>query len=113
MGDFQVKQFTYAQTAQIRRISKKMVEVMQREVGQGQLKNLVQSLVVDKIESAMKTATSRIYPLEPIHIHKVKIVKKPKLDILKLMEIHDKDTGDDGVAVAANEPEEAKNLLAA
>jgi len=108
--DFQVKQFTYAQTAQIRRIRRKMVEVMQREVGNGALKNLVQGLVVDKIESAMKTATSRIYPLEPIHIHKAKIVKKPKLDITKLMEIHEK-CDDEGVAVNATEPEEAKNLL--
>jgi len=110
--DFQVKVFTYAQTAQIRRIRKRMINVMQQEVANGGLKNLVQSLVVDKIESHMKTATSRIFPLDPIHIHKVKIIKKPKLDITKLMEIHDRDT-DEGVAVANNESEEAKNLLSA
>lgn len=104
--DFQVKQFTYAQTGQVRRIRKKMVQVLQQEVAQGNLKNLVQGLVVDKLESAIKHATSRIYPLDPIHIHKVKIVKKPKLDITKLMEVHEKDDG-----VAVNESEEAKNLL--
>lgn len=110
--DFQVKVFTYAQSAQIKRIRKKMIQVMQQEVSQGALKNLVQSLVVDKIESAMKQATSRIYPLEPIHIHKVKIIKKPKLDILKLMEIHDKDA-DEGTAVntGAGEAVEAQNTL--
>lgn len=109
--DFQVRQFTYAQTAQIRKIRRKMVQIMQQEVAQGQLKNLVQSLVVDKIESAIKQATSRIFPLEPVHIQKVKIVKKPKLDITKLMEIHDKSTDDAGIPV--DEEEGAKNLLAA
>lgn len=106
--DFQVKAFTYAQTAQIRKIRKKMVQIMQQEVAAGQLKNLVQALVVDKIESAIKHATSRIFPLEPIHIQKVKIVKKPKLDVTKLMEIHEKGQGDEGVAVESD----VKNLLA-
>ncbi|CAD7963618.1 unnamed protein product [Amoebophrya sp. A120] len=112
--EHQVKVFTYAQSAQIKNIRKKMVQTVQQIVAQGQLKDLVKYLVIDKIEGDIKTATNRIYPLDPVHIQKVKIVKKPKLDIVKLMEIHDSnDAGDEGVAVDATEPEEAKNLLAA
>jgi len=70
-------------------------------------------LIIDKIESDIKSATNRIYPLDPVHIQKVKIIKKPKLDISKLMEVHDTTGGDEGVAVVdTTEPEEAKNLLA-
>jgi len=111
--DHQVKVFTYAQTAQIRKIRKRIVQTLQQEVGAGQLKDLVQQLVVDGLEKNIMQNTQRIYPLDPVHIHKVKIVKKPKLDVAKLMEIHDK-AEDEGVnTTAAAEDSEAKNLLAA
>lgn len=110
--DTQVKNFCYAQTAQIRRIRKRMVQIMQAEVGKGQLRDVVKSLIVNKIEGLMKTQTNRIFPLDPVHIFKVKILKKPKIDISKLMEIHEKGGDDEGVAVATDEAEEAKNLLA-
>merc|ERR1712190_367093 len=106
--DAQVKQFTYAQTAQIKRIRKRVQTVLTTEVANGPLRELVSALTVDKIEGQIKTATNRIFPLDPVHIYKAKLIKKPKLDIAKLMEIHDKE-GDDGVAVdAAPEDAEAK-----
>lgn len=107
--EFQEKIFTYAQTAQLRKIRKRMVQVMQQEVGKGQLRETVKALIVGKIETAMKQQTTRIFPLEPVHIVKAKIVKKPKMDIVKLMEIHEKGEMDEGVAV--EEEPEAKNLL--
>jgi small subunit ribosomal protein S3Ae len=109
----QVKQFTYAQTAQVRKIRKKIVQVLQTEVAGGQLKDMVSKLCLDSLENTMKQATTRIFPLDPIHIYKVKIVKKPKVDITKLLEVHDKDDGD-GVPIEGQKEEaaEAKNLLA-
>ncbi|CAD7944592.1 unnamed protein product [Amoebophrya sp. A25] len=112
--DHQVKVFTYAQTAQIKAIRKKMVATVQQIVGAGQLKDLVKFLIMDKIETDIKSATNRVYPLDPVHIHKVKIIKKPKLDITKLMEVHDMSgAADEGAPVDPTEPEEAKNLLTA
>lgn len=109
----QQKLFTYAQTAQVRKIRKKIVQVMQTEVAAGQLKDLVSKLCVDSLENSMKQATTRVFPLDPIHIYKVKIVKKPKVDITKLWEIHDS-AEDAGVPVEGQKAEEegAKNLLA-
>jgi len=110
----QVKAYTYAQTAQIRRMRRRMVQIMQTEAAKGQLNDLVKGLVVEKFENAMKAATQRIFPLDPLCIHKVKVVKKPKLDIVKLMEIHEKSTGDEGVTVDdTNQEPEAKNLMTA
>jgi len=109
----QVKQFTYAQSSQIRKIRKKITQTLQAEVGAGALKDMVSSLVVDKYESKIRDATNRIYPLDPIHIYKVKLVKKPKLDVTKLWEIHGNQE-DEGVAATGTVEEEgAKNLLAA
>lgn len=109
----QVKQFTYAQSAQIRKIRKKIVQVLQTEVAAGQLKDMVSKLCVDSLENTMKVATTRVFPLDPIHIYKVKIVKKPKVDITKLWESHDKEE-ETGVPVEnqAKEEDGAKNLLA-
>lgn len=109
----QVKVFTYAQAAQIKRIRKKIVGVLQSVVSTCELKDLVKHLVADKIEADIKSATNRIYPLDPVHIQKVKIVKRPKLDITKLMEIHDKTTGDENAGLAMDEDEGAQNLLSA
>lgn len=113
-NDGQVKAYTYAQTAQIKKMRKRMVQVMQAEAAKGQLTDLVKGLVVEKFENAMKAATQRIFPLDPLCIHKVKVVKKPKMDIVKLMEIHEKSGNDDGVVVNdADQDPEAKNLMSA
>lgn len=109
----QKRVFTFAQSAQIKKIRKKMVSTVQGVVGNGRLQDLVKHLIADKIESDVKTATNRIFPLDPVHIQKVKIIKKPKFDITRLFEIHDKG-GDEGVAM--DDPEqnpEAVNLLTA
>jgi len=107
--DHQVKQTTYAQTAQIRKIRKRITNSLQTEIAKGQLNDLVKGLSNEKFETELKRQTHRIFPLDPLVIHKVKIVKKPKLDLTKLMEIHDK-SGDDGVAMVA-ETEETENLV--
>lgn len=109
--DHQVSMFTYAQSAQIKRIRKKIVATLQAEISQKSLAAFVQSLLMDKIETEIRKTCERVYPLDPVHIQKVKIIKKPKLDITKLMEVHDKTVEDDGIAV--DEPEEAQNTLTA
>lgn len=111
-ADAQVKAYTYAQTAQIRRMRRRMVQIMQTEGGKGGLNELVKGLIVEKFENAMKAATQRIFPLDPLCIHKVKVVKKPKMDIVKLMEIHEKGAADEGMTVDDGDQEpEAKNLM--
>ena len=108
----QVKAYTYAQTAQIKKMRKRMVQVMQAEAAKGQLSDLVKGLIVERFENAMKAATNRVFPLDPLCIHKVKVVKKPKMDIVKLMEIHEKSGADNGAVVDdADQDPEAKNVL--
>merc|ERR1712137_681832 len=84
----QVKTNCYAQSAQIRKIRKKMVTIMANEAGTVQLRELVKKLIPESIGKEIEKQTQSIYPLKDVHIRKVKILKKPKFDITKLMELH-------------------------
>merc|ERR1711948_194484 len=84
----QVKTNCYAQTAQIRKIRKKMVDIMISEASKVQLRDLVKKLIPESIGKEIEKQTQGIFPLKDCLIRKVKILKKPKFDITKLMEMH-------------------------
>ena len=84
----QEKKTCYAQSRQIRSIRKKMVEIMIRESSASDLKEVVSKLIPDSIGKDVEKACQSIYPLHDVHIRKVKVLKKPKLDVGKLMELH-------------------------
>jgi small subunit ribosomal protein S3Ae len=109
-----IKTNCYAQSAQIRKIRKKMTELMTKEAATVQLRELVKKLIPDSIGKEIEKQTQGIYPLQSVHIRKCKILKKPKFDITKLMELH-QDSGDHdtGAALGRPEAEEAQNLITA
>ncbi len=88
----QVKKTTYAQTAQIREIRKKMFEIMTREAGSVDLKELVQKFIPEAIGREIEKACRNIYPLQNVFIRKAKILKAPRLDVSKLLELHGETT---------------------
>jgi len=110
----QVKANCYAQTAQIRKIRKRMVEIMTNEAGKGQLRDLVKKLIPESIGKEIEKQTQGIFPLKDVLIRKVKILKKPKFDITRLMELHGDGGMDEGVEMnVVKEADEAKNTLSA
>jgi len=112
--DDQVKNNCYAQSSQIRRIRKKMVEIMTEEASKVPLRDLVKKLIAESMNKEIEKRTQGIFPLKDTLIRKVKILKKPKFDIAKLMEMHGgADDDDAGVAMLRPEAEEAQNTLAA
>ncbi|ODV94445.1 hypothetical protein PACTADRAFT_51281 [Pachysolen tannophilus NRRL Y-2460] len=84
----QVKKTTYAQTSQLRSIRKKMTEIMQREVSNSTLAQLTTKLIPEVIGREMEKATQSIYPLQNVHIRKVKLLKQPKFDLGSLLALH-------------------------
>jgi len=82
----------YAQSQQVRRIRKKMQDTISREVSSSDLKGLVNKLIPDSIAVDVAKECQSIYPLYDVHIRKVKIMKRPRFDLHKLMELHS-DTG--------------------
>lgn len=89
----QVCKTTYAQSAQIRQIRKKMFEIMTREASSVDLKGLVEKLVPEVMGKEIEKATQGIYPLQNVFIRKVKILKEPKFDLQKLLELHGEGSG--------------------
>jgi small subunit ribosomal protein S3Ae len=65
-----------------------MFEIITEEATTVELKELVNKLVLEVIGRKIETATKNIYPLQNVFIRKVKIIKSPKLDYQKLMELH-------------------------
>lgn len=79
----------YAQSAQIRAIRKKMVDIMTKEATKCDLKQLVAKFLPETISKEIEKACQGIYPLKDVFIRKVKMLSKPKFDLTKLMEMHE------------------------
>merc|ERR1719281_1034189 len=109
----QVKTNCYAQTAQIKKIRKKMTEIMVAEAGSCQLRDLVKKLIPEVIGKEIEKQCEGIFPLKDVHVRKVKVLKKPKFDITKFMELHTGGDGDSGNLLSRPEAEEAQNALTA
>ncbi|KAH9165782.1 40S ribosomal protein S1 [Lactarius sanguifluus] len=90
----QVRKTTYAQTSQIREVRKKMFEIMTRVATSCDLKELVGKFkfVSDTIAREIEKAARSIYPLQNVYVHKAKILKIPKFDVSKLLELHGEST---------------------
>merc|ERR1712216_727834 len=106
---FQIRKTSYAQSAQIRAIRKKMVSIMTKEVSCVELIKAVEKFVPEFIGKDIMKACEGIYPLQNVFIRKVKILKAPKFDAAKLAEIHAGPTGEDvGKNIARNAEAEAQ-----
>lgn len=91
----QIKKTTYAQSSQIRAIRKKMVEIIQREAASCTLAQLTTKLIPEVIGREIEKATGGIYPLQHVHIRKVKLLKSPKFDLGALLTLHGESTTDE------------------
>eukprot|EP00877_Chromochloris_zofingiensis_P006149 jgi/Chrzof1/1788/Cz10g21050.t1 len=95
----QIKRTAYAQSSQIRSIRKKMIEIMAREASSVDLKELVAKFIPEAIGKDIEKACQGIYPLQNVAIRKVKVLKAPKFDLIKLMEVHGDYTEEVGAKV--------------
>jgi len=91
----QIKKTTYAQTAQIRQIRKKMLEVVARESNGLTLQGLVNKLIPEAFGREIEKATHGIYPLQNVYVRKVKLLKQPKFDLGALLSLHGESSTDD------------------
>ncbi|KAI8049003.1 ribosomal protein S3Ae [Syncephalis plumigaleata] len=99
----QLRKTTYATSAQIRQIRKKMFEIINKEATSCDLKDLVQKFIPESIGREIEKACQGIFPLQNVYIRKVKILKAPKFDLQKLLELHGNDSDDLGAKVSQKE----------
>lgn len=84
----QVKKTTYAKSSQVKEIRKKMFDIMTREATTCDLKELVQKFVPEVIGREIEKSCQGIYPLQNVYVRKAKVLKTPKYDVGKLLEMH-------------------------
>jgi small subunit ribosomal protein S3Ae len=99
----QIRKTTYAQAAQVRAIRKKIVQVVTEEAGKCDIKDLFLKFIPEIIGKEVEKATQSIYPLQNVFIRKCKILKKPKFDLVRLMELHEGGTEETGAKVERQE----------
>merc|ERR1712184_174688 len=85
-GNEQVKKTTYAQSQQVKQIRKKMTELVVSQVSNPDIN-----------AAEIVKAAQPIYPIQDCYVSKIKVVKKPKVDLHRLAELH----GEAGVKVNA------------
>lgn len=107
----QVRKTSYAQHRQVKNIRKKMVEVITREISTADLKEVVNKLIPDSIGKDIEKCSQCIYPLHDVCVRKVKVLKRPKFDITKLLDLHTSTksvqpgTGGESESMAVDRPE--------
>lgn len=106
----QIKKTCYAQTAQIRAIRKKMTTIMSEQASKCDLKDLYLKLMNKVIGSEIEKSCQGIFPLRNVFVRKVKILKKPKFDVTKLMELHEAGAAEKGAKVAREEDQLVKSM---
>jgi len=82
------RETAYAQHTKVKGIRRKMIEIINKEIGSCDLKQVVAKLIPDSIAKDIEKFCSYIYPLTDVYIRKVKVVKKPKFDLGRLLDMH-------------------------
>jgi small subunit ribosomal protein S3Ae len=88
----QNKKHTYAQSTQIRNIRRKMVEIISRECSV-ELREVVNKLIPDSIGRDIEKAAGVIFPLHDVCVRKVKVLRKPKTELARILELHGESVG--------------------
>jgi len=91
----------YAQHTKVKAIRRKMIEIITKEISGSDLKQVVSKLIPDAIAKDIEKYCSYIYPLSDVYIRKVKVVKRPKFDLGRLMDMHG-ESGSSRVAASAS-----------
>ena len=97
---------------QIRQIRKKMFEVIAKESAGCDLKEMVQKFIPEVIGKEIEKVTQKIYPLSNVYVRKVKILKSPRFDLGKLLEMHGEGAAEDkGKPVVGGKSKEFKEKV--
>jgi len=107
----QIRKTSYAQSSQLKAIRAKMSTIMTEEASKCDLKELVLKFMPEAISTEIEKQCQGIYPLQNVIIRKCKVLKKPKFDLVKLMEMHGDTVGEDTGAALTRQAESNTNQL--
>lgn len=106
----QIRKTSYAQTSQVRAIRKRMVTIMKQEIEKNDLKTVMEQIIAEAIGKEIGKQCEPVYPLRDTFVRKVKIIRRPKVDLHRLMELHTNAGKDQGDKVDRVEPGKVEAL---
>jgi len=84
----QIRQTSYAQAGHVRLLRKLMVRTINKEVSSSDIKAFTLKLSTEVIGRSIERQSQSIYPLQNVLVRKVKVIRAPKADLNRLMELH-------------------------
>ena len=84
----QLKKTTYAKKSQVDRITAKIREILTKTVTTSDTKSLAEKIILNVTGLELEKKCAFIFPLQTVHISKVKVLKYPKADSNKLKELY-------------------------
>jgi len=93
----QIKKNCYAKSTQRHMIRQRMREIIKNAVTGGDLKSFVKKLGKSSLGQDIRKSCQLYYPLKVALIEKVKVIRKPKKDVAKVMELHELKHGFDAI----------------
>merc|ERR1712087_918504 len=105
----QIKKNCYAKTSQMRVIRGRMREIIKNHVSGSDLKGVVEKLSKSDIGNDIRKSCQLTFPLKICLIEKVKVMRKPKKDVAKLMQMHDLVHGFDDLTAISDEDEDGND----
>lgn len=85
----QLRKTSYAGKQHIKKIRSRMVAAMNREITSHSLKDLLaKKILPDTIPKEIIHECQLVYPLQDVHIRKIKVIRRPNYDPNKLLELH-------------------------
>lgn len=83
----QVKKNCYCQSSHVKKIRQKMTEEITKTVTRNPLEKVVRNLQQDAMGEDIRKACLGIFPLTGVNVRKVKVVRAPKFDQARLIEV--------------------------
>merc|ERR1712195_295988 len=93
-----IEAFIQAKTNDGYLVRQKMQEIMVNETQKSSLKDLFKKLLADQLGKQITDECNKIFPLQNVLVHKAKVLKKPKFDLTKLMELYAEEKSEAPVA---------------
>lgn len=101
----QTRATSYAKRGQRYGIRKVMTRIVNKEVARSDIPSLIKKLASETMGRTIEKQCQGIYPLQNVFVRKVKVVRAPKVELARLLELHggaeDVKRANDAAAAAA------------
>jgi len=107
----QIKKKAYAKASHIREIRKRIHAYIMTEIAKLSINDVVRHFIGERLNDQITKICQPIYPLQNVLIRKVKVLKRPKIDALKINEMYTHDKRSATIGGKEGEDEAAENVL--